>query len=275
MSNPLKKNVRIAAEERVIKINKYKPGTPFYCVSLVYFIIVMIATAIDWVTLYSLYDAVLNGSRRIAIITSFGIVAVLDLYSCWLPTVLDYMSKKKKTIIFGIALAAIIALIGALSVTFRISTGDVTTSTTEVHLSNTSNTVLNVVLGCIPIASTLAMLFLSIQKDYWNKANSAYQNEQILIPLKAREKELELSIGETIDLQGIDSEEEKTTIEIMKAYAIQAKSEARYKFATALGDSESAKTLSGSVLPDYISEHLKPAPFENTDKEDNSGEEES
>lgn len=274
MSNPLKKNVRIAAEERVIKINKYKPGTPFYCVSLVYFVIVLAATAIDWVTLYSLYDAVLNGSRRIAIITSFGIVAVLDLYSCWLPTVLDYMSKKKKTIIFGIALAAIIALIGALSVTFRISTGDVTTGATEVHLSNTSNTVLNFVLGCIPIASTLAILFLSIQKDYWNKVNRAYQNEQILIPLKAREKELELSIGETIDLQKIDSEEEIAAIEIMKAYAIQAKSEARYKFATALGDSESAKILSKSVLPAYISENLKPALLENSDKEDNSGEEE-
>lgn len=273
MNNPIKKNARIAAEERVVKITKYKPGTPFYCVSFIYFMIVLAATAIDWVTLYSLYDAVLNGSRRIAIITSFGIVAVLDLYSCWLPTVLDYMSKKKKTVIFGIALAGIIALIGALSVTFRISTGDVTTSTTEVHLSNASNTVLNVVLGCIPIASTLAMLFLSIQKDYWNKVNRAYQNEQILIPLKAREKELELSVGETIDLKKIDSEEEIATIELMKAYAVQAKCEARYKFATALGDSESAKILSESVLPDYISEHLKPAPFEDADNDGNSGEE--
>lgn len=254
-------NARNRANERINKINKYMAGTPFYCKAFAYALIVVLGTAIDFVALWSLYDAVLNGNMIVSLITSFGIVAVLDLYSQWLPATLEYMSKKKRTIIFGIALVGIIALVAALSVAFRISTGDVSTSNTVVQLSSSSSTMINVILGSIPIASTLAMLFLSIQKLHWDKRNVAYVNEQIRIPLRAREKELELSQGESINLEKLDHDEYLATIELIKAYAVRAKGEARNKFASALGDSESAKELSKAVLPSHIIESLQPSPI--------------
>ncbi len=268
----MKKYVRIAANERVIKVNKYKSGTPLYCKFWIYIAIVLIGTVIDWITLYALYDAVLNGNMYIARITSFGIVAVLDLYSQWLPVVLDYMPKKKRTIIFGVALASIIGIIAVLSVAFRISTGDVTTSTTIVQLSSVSSSLINIILGSIPIASTIAMLFLSLQKVHWNKINAKYVNEQLLIPLRAREKELELSDGKIIDLDKIDKDEYFATIELIKAYAVRAKGQTRNQFALALGDSESANVLSESVLPSHIVESIKPSPIKM--KETNSDAEE-
>lgn len=263
------KHTRNCANERIIKVNKYMSGTPFYCKAFAYALIVALGTAIDFVALWSLYDAVLNGNMLVSLITSFGIVAVLDLYSQWLPSVLEYMSKKKRTIIFGIALAGIISLVAALSVAFRISTGDVSTSNTVVSLSPTSTSMINVILGSIPIASTLAMLFLSIQKLDWDKRNAAYVNEQILIPLRARGKELELSQGESIDLEKLDHDEYLATIELIKAYAVRAKGEARNKFASALGDSESAKELSKAVLPSHVIDSLQPSPIvDNEDEKD-------
>lgn len=264
------KNVRKRANDRIINIKKYMAGTPFYCKSLAYTIIVLLGTVIDFVALWSLYDAVLNGNVLVSLITSFGIVAVLDLYSQWLPATLEYMSKKKRTIIFGIALAGIIALVAVLSVAFRISTGDVSTSNTVVRLSSSSSTMINVILGSIPIASTLAMLFLSIQKSHWDKRNAAYVNEQILIPLRAMEKEMELSEGEGINLEKLDHDEYLATIELIKAYAVRDKGESRNKFANALGDSESAKDLSKAVLPDHIIDSLTPAPITDDDEDESS-----
>lgn len=259
------KNTRNYANEHITNINKYMSGTPFYCKSYIYTIIVVLGTLIDFVTLWSLYDAVLNGNVLVSLITSFGIAAVLDLYSQWLPATLEYMSKKKRTIIFGIALAGIIVLVAGLSVAFRISTGDVTTSNTVVSLSSTSTSIINVILGSIPIASTLAMLFLSIQKSYWDKRNAAYVNEQILIPLQARKRELELSQGESINLEKLDHDEYLATIELIKAYSVRAKEEARSKFASALGDSKSAKELSKAVFPNHILESLAPSHIINDD----------
>lgn len=266
------KNVRNIANERITGINKRMAGTPFYCINAFYIAIVVFGSLVDWTALYSLYDAVLNGNEIVAKITSLGIVVVLDLYSQWLPAVLEYMSKRKRIIIFGIALAAIIALVAALSVAFRISTGDVTTSNTVVELSSGSTTMLNVIMGSIPIASTIAMLFLSIQKSYWDKKNAEYVNEQILIPLRSRAKELELSDGETIDIEKLDNDEFMATVELIKAYAVRAKGDVRNKFAEALGDSESAKVLSEPVLPTYIIDSLKPSPITEEDDDTTSSE---
>lgn len=268
-------NARNRANERIVKINKYMAGTPLYCKDSAYVFIVALGTTIDFIALWSLYDAVLNGNMIVSLITSFGIVAVLDLYSQWLPATLEYMSKKNRTIIFGIALAVIIALVAALSVAFRISTGDVSTSNTVVKLSSSSTTMINVILGSIPIASTLAMLFLSIQKSHWDKRNAVYVNEQIRIPLRATEKELALSQGESIDLEKLDHDEYLATIELIKAYAVRAKAEARNKFASALGDSESAKELSKAVLPSHVIDSLQPSPIvDNEDDRDTCEEEE-
>jgi len=252
------KNVRKIAESRIVNISKYMAGTPFYCKTLAYTIIVLISTLIDWKALQSLYDAVLNSNIEVSYITALGIVAVLDLYSQWLPGALEYMSKKKRIIIFGIALAAIIVLITALSVAFRISTGDASMSGTTVQLSSSSTTMINVILGVIPVASTLAMLFLSIQKLHWDKLNAVFVNEQVLSELRSKAKELELSDGETINLEKLDNDEFTATVELIKAYAVQAKCDARNKFAVALGDSESAKTLSEPLLPEYVTDSLKP-----------------
>lgn len=63
----MKKHVRIAANERMIKVNKYKADTPFYCKSWIYIAIVLVGTVIDWITLYALYDAVLNGNKELSI----------------------------------------------------------------------------------------------------------------------------------------------------------------------------------------------------------------
>lgn len=268
-------NARNRANERIVKINKYMAGTPLYCKDSAYVFIVALGTTIDFIALWSLYDAVLNGNMIVSLITSFGIVAVLDLYSQWLPATLEYMSKKNRTIIFGITLAVIIALVAALSVAFRISTGDVSTSNTVVKLSSSSTTMINVILGSIPIASTLAMLFLSIQKSHWDKCNAVYVNEQIRIPLRATEKELALSQGEFIDLEKLDHDEYLATIELIKAYAVRAKAEARNKFASALGDSESAKELSKAVLPSHVIDSLQPSPIvDNEDDRDTCEEEE-
>lgn len=267
-------NARNRANKRIVKINKYMAGTPLYCKDSVYLFIVALGTAIDFIALWSLYDAVLNGNMIVSLITSFGIVAVLDLYSQWLPATLEYMSKKNRTIIFGIALAVIIALVAALSVAFRISTGDVSTSNTVVKLSSSSTTMINVILGSIPIASTLAMLFLSIQKSHWDKRNAVYVNEQIRIPLRAMEKELALSQGESIDLEKLDHDEYLATIELIKAYAVRAKGEARNKFASALCDSESAKELSKAVLPSHVIDSLQPSPIVDEENEKSANEEE-
>lgn len=259
------KNARNVSNEKLTRISKYIAGTPFYCKNFFYWLFVVVGTLIDWVAVYALYDAALNGNMVVALITSFGIVIVLDLYSQWLPAVLEYMPKKKQVVIFGIALAGIVALVAALSVAFRISTGDVSTSNTEVELSSNSTVLINVILGSIPIASTLAMLFLSIQKAHWDKRNAVYINEQLLIPLRTRAKEVELSLGKVIDLAKLDYEEYLATIELMKAKAITAKCDARNEFATALGDSESAKALSERVLPAHIIDSLIPAPIEEDD----------
>lgn len=269
------KNIRTLADERIQKIEKRKPGTPFYCITWVYIIFVVAGTVIDWYTLHTLYDAVLNTAQEIAAITSIGVVLVIDIYACWLPAVLDHMSQKKRNIIFGIALAAIIVLIAALSVAFRISTGDVSTSETLVGLSSSSQNMLNIILGCVPVASTIALLYLSIQKNHWDKVNKAYVDEQLLIPIRVQEKELEMSLGETIDLEKLDHEQYSATVELIKAHAIKAKVEARNKFATALGDRESAKALAEPMLPDYIIESLKPNPIvESTDASDDVSNEE-
>lgn len=268
------KNAREQANNRVVKIHKYLPSTPFYCKTVFYWILVLAGIVIDTVTLRALYDAVLNGNQMVAWITTIGVVIVLDLYSQWLPAALDYMSKKKRILIFGIALAGIILLVATLSVVFRISTGDVSTSSTVVQLSSSSTAMFNVILGSIPIASTLAMLFLSIQKSHWDKRNAAYVNEQILIPLRAREKELELSQGESIDLEKLDHDEFLATIELIKAYAARAKAEARNKFASALGDSESAKELSKAVLPSHVIDSLQPLPIVDDEDDRDTCEEE-
>lgn len=261
------KNARVQANNRVIKIHKYLPATPFYCRTFFYWLFVIAGIVIDTVTLRALYDAVLNGDQRVAWITTIGVVIVLDLYSQWFPTTLDYMPRKKRMLTLGISLAGIISIVAVLSVIFRISTGDVSTSNTIVQLSSSSTVMFNMILSGIPIASTLAMLFLSIQKSHWDKRNAAYVNEQILIPLRAREKELELSQGESIDLEKLDHDEYLATIELIKAYAVRAKGEARNKFASALGDSESAKELSKAVLPSHVIDSLQPSPI--VDDEDN------
>ena len=268
------KNARNSANERIINIKKYMAGTPFYCKTLFYWILVAAGTVIDIFTLRALYDAVLNGNQIVAWITTIGVVIVMDLYSQWLPAALDYMSKKKRILIFGIALAGIISLVATLSVVFRISTGDVSTSSTVVQLSSSSTTMFNVILGGIPIASTLAMLFLSIQKLDWDKRNAAYVNKQILIPLRAQGKELELSQGESIDLEKLDHDEYLATIELIKAYAVRAKGEARNKFALALGDSESAKELSKAVLPSHVIDSLQPSPIVDDEDDRDTCEEE-
>lgn len=265
------KSIRTLADKRIQNIKKHKPGTPFYCITWVYIILVFIGTAIDWYTLHTLYDAVLNTAEEIARITSIGIVLVIDIYACWLPAVLDHMTLRRRNIIFGIALAAIIILVAILSVVFRISTGDVSTSETLVELSSSSQNLLNILLGCVPIASTIAMLYLSIQKNHWDKINKAYVNEQLLIFIRTQKKELEMSLGEIIDLEKLDREQYSATSELIKAHAIQAKVEARNKFAIALGESESAKALSESMLPDYIVESLKPSPI--IDSIDDAGDE--
>lgn len=268
------KNARVQANNRVIKINKYLPATPFYCRTFFYWLFVIAGIVIDTVTLRALYDAVLNGDQRVAWITTIGVVIVLDLYSQWFPATLDYMPRKKRMLTLGISLAGIISIVAVLSVIFRISTGDVSTSNTIVQLSSSSTVMFNMILGGIPIASTLAMLFLSIQKSHWDKRNAAYVNEQILIPLRAREKELELSQGESIDLEKLDHDEYLATIELIKAYAVRAKGEARNKFASALGDSESAKELSKAVLPSHVLDSLQPSPIVDDEDDKDTCEEE-
>lgn len=41
------KNIRTLADERIQKIEKRKPGTPFYCITWVYIIFVVAGTVID------------------------------------------------------------------------------------------------------------------------------------------------------------------------------------------------------------------------------------
>ena len=48
------KNTRNYANEHITNINKYMSGTPFYCKSYIYTIIVVLGTLIDFVTLWSL-----------------------------------------------------------------------------------------------------------------------------------------------------------------------------------------------------------------------------
>lgn len=266
------KSARTQAENHVTKIQKYLPSTPFYCKTLWYWLFVLAGITIDTVTLHALYDAVLNGNQMVAWITTIGIVIVLDLYSQWFPAALNYMPKKKRMLIFGIALGGIISLVAALSVIFRISTGDVSTSTTVVQLSSSSTAMFNIILGSIPIASTLAMMFLSIQKSDWDKRNDIYVIEQVLIPLRARAKELESSMGSKIDLEKIDHDAYLAAREMVKACSVRAKGIARHKIATALGDSESAKILSEPVLPSYILDSMKPSPMTKEEHETEDGE---
>ncbi len=251
--------------KHVESIRKYKSATPWYCKNW-YWLIVLAATVLDWITLFSLYDVVLNGNMFTALVTTFAVTTVLDIYSIWLPVVLKRMNRNKKNIVFGIILGGIIISIGVFSIVFRINTGDVSTSTEEVVLTPIATTLLSFVLGLVPIASTAALLYLSIQKEEWDEANTVYRNKQMLIILNTQKKELECSQDDVIKLEELDNELLKANVELVKAYANRDKIVARIKLAEALGDSESAECLSRSaVISESIIESLQPKPMNDTE----------
>ena len=251
--------------QQISGIKPYRSNTPWYC-KKGYWGIVLGATVLDWVTLFALYDLALNGNFLTALVTAFGVTTVLDLYSCWLPNVLKRMNKNKKNLILGGILLAIIMIVAAFSVAFRLTTGNISTSSEEIVLTSTATSLLNFVLGLIPIASTIALLYLSVMKDQWDEANIVYRNEQMLIILNAQKKELDCSQDDLIKLSEIDQELYDATVEVVKAHALRDKLISRIKIAEALGDSESAEFLSKYVVvTENVIETLQPKPINTTE----------
>lgn len=230
------------AEKTMKNFEKYVDGFPAYCKTKFFLAFIILADFMDITALYTLFSVVITSDPLIAKISTAAVVCVLDVYSLWLmPMFFDTVPIKKQYKYLGISLATVIITVSLVSVIFRISTGDISTSTTAVELTNSQQFLFNSLMGIIPIASTVAISAISVQKQYWDHKNIIFKKKQKIQILKSMAFELEKSMGETIDLQELDEKELDSTKKIVESTGKELKARVVYQIMNALGDETSVK----------------------------------
>lgn len=237
---------------------RYRPDTPFYAKNLFYWGCILAAVLLDTFTLYSLFNPVLNGSSFVAYTTTAAVAIILDGYSVLLPNAVKGMHRKRQFAIFGIGLAVIIGIIFCFFLIFRVNTGDASVSTEVYVMPAKVMTILNFLLGLVPLASTAFTFYLSLIKEHWDHLNNLYSIDVYLTRISARLSELRSSNGMTLKLEELDLDGYNTVKEIVKALAQLLKIEARLEYAKSIGDQEAVTILSEEkILSEEILNGLK------------------
>ena len=128
---------------------QYRTDTPFYAKTGFYRACIIIAVILDTLTLYPLFNSVLNGSSIVAWTTTAAVAVILDIYSVLLPNAVKNMSRKRQFTVFGIGLAVIIGIIFCFFLIFRVKTGDASVSTEVYVMPDKVMTLLNLLLGIV------------------------------------------------------------------------------------------------------------------------------
>ena len=243
---------------------RYRTDTPFYAKTGFYRICILTAVILDTFTLYPLFNSVLNGSSLVAYTTTAAVAIILDVYSVLLPNAVRNMSRQQQFTIFGIGLAVIIGIIFSFFLIFRVKTGNASVSTEIYVMPDKVMTLLNQLLGLVPLASTTFTFYLSLIKERWDHINTQYSLDLYLTLLETQLSELRSSNGKILKLDELDLDDYNMIKEISKAIAQLMKVEARLEYAKSIGDQEAVTILSEEkILSEEIVEGLKSRALEN------------
>lgn len=231
---------------------------PWYCNSIVYFLIVAFVVTVDFLTYKEIMDANFQNIGQIMnnIITA-GLVVIVDS----LPMVLSSLLKiKEKTVkVVMISSLAVVGILLLISIGQRLCSSDLmfNDAADVISSSKSAHFMSMVMLSILPIATSFFTFALSVDKEIWNarvklqrvKSEIAYEEAKLL----------ELKNALAFDQLNFENHRYSEAIASLEKLGVSMETIARQILAEHLGDNKSVTNLTTQKTPTVAPTAAAPA----------------